>query len=49
MNKENDSWAWWYMPVTLTPGRLRQEDLKFKISLGYTRRPCLKNKTKRHE
>jgi hypothetical protein len=30
--------AWWHMPVIVIPalGRLRQEDLEFKASLGYT-------------
>jgi hypothetical protein len=27
-------------------GRLRQEDHKFKANLGYTVKPCLKNKDK---
>jgi hypothetical protein len=32
------------MPIILTLRRLRQKDCKFKASLGYTARPCLKNK-----
>jgi hypothetical protein len=28
----------------LALGRLRQEDQKFKASVGYTVRPCLENK-----
>lgn len=28
------------MPVTSALGTLRQEDYKFKDSLGYTARPC---------
>jgi hypothetical protein len=37
-------------PETLIPalGRLRQEDLKFKASLDYTVRPCLKTKDRTH-
>jgi hypothetical protein len=27
--------------------RLRQEDLQFKVSLGYLARPCLKRKKKK--
>jgi hypothetical protein len=30
-------------------GRLRQENGKFKASLGYTVRPCLKNNKKNHQ
>jgi hypothetical protein len=30
------------MPLILVLGRLKQEDCKFKDSLGYTERPCLK-------
>jgi hypothetical protein len=34
------------MPVILAIGRLTQEDLEFQASLGYTAKPCLKNKKK---
>jgi hypothetical protein len=30
------------MSIILVCGGLRQEDLEFKVSLGYTPRPCLK-------
>jgi hypothetical protein len=29
-----------YTPIKPALGRLRQEDLKFKVSLGYMVRPC---------
>lgn len=32
---ENVSLVWWCTPVNPGFGRLRQEDLKFKASLGY--------------
>jgi hypothetical protein len=42
---------WWYMPIILAFGRLKQEGHKFKIqfgliqaSLGYIARLCLKKK-----
>jgi hypothetical protein len=35
----------WYISVIPTLKRLRQEDLEFKVSLGYVARSCLK-KTK---
>jgi hypothetical protein len=35
-------WAWWYMTIIPTVGKLRQEDKKFETSLGYMVRPCSK-------
>jgi hypothetical protein len=43
------SWAWWYIPVIPAPRRLRQEDCKFKVSLGYIVRPSLKKKKREEE
>jgi hypothetical protein len=37
---------WWLSSVIPALVRLRQEDWKFKASLGCIARPCLKNKTK---
>jgi hypothetical protein len=37
---------WWHTPKIPAFRRLRQEDHEFKTSLGYTARPCLKNKVK---
>jgi hypothetical protein len=34
----------WYKPVISALGRLRQKNHKFKISLRYKTRPCLKKK-----
>jgi hypothetical protein len=34
--------VWWCTPVIPALGRLRQENYKFKVSLGYTERICLK-------
>jgi hypothetical protein len=31
--------AWWYKPVIPALGRVRQENLEFKASLGYITRP----------
>jgi hypothetical protein len=36
--------AKWCTPIVLALGRLRHDDLKFKSSLGYIVRSCLKNK-----
>jgi hypothetical protein len=38
------SQAWWCTPILPALRRLRQEDWKFKDSLGYITRPCLKKK-----
>jgi hypothetical protein len=34
------------MPIVPALGMQRQEDNKFKASLGYIAKPCLKNKQK---
>jgi hypothetical protein len=39
--------ARWYTPVIPALGRLRQEDLEFKGSLGYTVRLCLRKEKKK--
>jgi hypothetical protein len=39
------SQVWWHTHLNPALGRLRQEDCKFKASLGCIVRPCLKNKT----
>jgi hypothetical protein len=38
---------WWFMPAIPVFRRLKQEDCKFKTSLGYTARPCLKTEKAR--
>jgi hypothetical protein len=37
---------WWCMSIIPALGRLRQEDHKFKVSLGYIGSPSLKKKKK---
>jgi hypothetical protein len=39
-------WPWWYTPVILALGRLKQEDSKFKVSLSNIVRLCPKKKSK---
>lgn len=34
------------MPVTITAGKLKQEDYKFQAGLDYTVKPCLKKRKK---
>jgi hypothetical protein len=45
-NKEGNSLrlSWWNTPIILRLRGLRQEDHEFKFTLGYTVRPCLRNK-----
>jgi hypothetical protein len=45
MNK-SQSLVWWYMLVNPALGRPGQEDCKFKISLSYIVRACLKKERK---
>jgi hypothetical protein len=42
--KDDDNWVWWCAPGIPALGRLKQEDCKFKASLSYITRPCLKKK-----
>jgi hypothetical protein len=44
---EPECWVWWYTPVIPALEKLRQEDLKFEVSLGYIVISCLKKKKKR--
>jgi hypothetical protein len=44
IKKQCINWVWWHMAVISALGRQKQEDLKIKDSMGYTR-SCLK-KTK---
>jgi hypothetical protein len=37
-NNNNKKLVWWCTPMILVLGRLRQEDCKFEISLGYIER-----------
>jgi hypothetical protein len=39
--------VWWHKPVILAFGKMKQEDLDFKASLGYVARPDSKQKKKR--
>jgi hypothetical protein len=41
---EELSWVWWFTPVLLALGRLKQEDHEFNASLGYIGRPYLRKK-----
>jgi hypothetical protein len=48
-NKKHRSWEQWCMPIIPALRRLIQEDCKFKVSLSYIVRPCLKTKTGKKE
>lgn len=37
----NISWAWWYVPLNLAVKRMKQEDLKLQVILGYGERHWL--------
>jgi hypothetical protein len=43
LKKKRDGWIRWHKLATLALGRLRQEDLQFKGSLGYIARLPQKN------
>jgi hypothetical protein len=43
----HESQAWWCKPVITAFGRLRQEDSKFKASLGCTARHCFKKQKRK--
>jgi hypothetical protein len=43
------SQTWWFTPVIAALGKLRQEVLEFKASLGYITRSYLKTKSKEKE
>jgi hypothetical protein len=41
--KRKKYWGtWWFTSIIPALGRLRQEDLEFKVSLDYPTRPCPK-------
>jgi hypothetical protein len=50
-SKQGLSQAWWCTPVIPALWELRQEDLEFQTSLGYTVKSCFKkqNKIKQHK
>jgi hypothetical protein len=37
------SQLWWCRPVITACGRIKQEEIESKDSMGYKVRPCLKN------
>jgi len=43
LNMEKKGQEWWHRPVILALRKLRQEDHKFKASLSFIARPCLKS------
>lgn len=47
--RENQRQAWWSRPAIPARRRMKQEKGEFKLSLGYTERPCLGDGKKRRE
>jgi hypothetical protein len=47
LKRIQDTQAWWFTPVILALGRLRQEDCEYKDSLGYTVRTHAKKEEKK--
>jgi hypothetical protein len=47
MNTRKESPEGWWLLIIPALGRLRQEDLKFKVSLVYTMGHCLKKNEKK--
>jgi hypothetical protein len=39
MLRSNWGQVWWYTSIILAIGKLRQEDCKFEVSLGYKANP----------
>jgi hypothetical protein len=34
LREQDSKWVWWCLPVTTAVGRLRKDDLEFKVSLN---------------
>jgi hypothetical protein len=44
IHKIEACWVWWCTPVIPAPGRLRQEDLKFRVRMGYITKDTVSKK-----